>query len=110
MGLKLNTVVKTFLVLEFLSESNSPHTLTSLTKVLNVSMGTAQRITQTLIDLGYLSKDPENVIVEKLLKMDLFFPKKKLKGVVLDIYKFWESWIIRKHLLQNIKFGKYNNF
>jgi len=58
-GLKLNTVVKTFRVLEFLSESESPHTLTSLVKVLNISMGNAQRITQTLIELGYLSRDPE---------------------------------------------------
>ena len=69
-----------------------------------------QSIVDEALESFNLSKDPENVIVEKLLKMDLFFPKKKLKGVVLDIYKFWESWIIRKHLLQNIKFGKYNNF
>lgn len=40
----------------------------------------------------------ENKIVKKLLKMDLFFPKKKLKGVVFEVYRFWESWIIRKHL------------
>lgn len=40
----------------------------------------------------------ENKIVKKLLKMDLFFPKKKLKGAVFEVYRFWESWIIRKHL------------
>ena len=40
----------------------------------------------------------EDEVVKKLLKKDLFFPKKKLKGVVFDIFRFWESWIIRKHL------------
>ena len=40
----------------------------------------------------------KKILLEQLLEMDLFFPKKKLKGVVLDIYKFWESWIIRKHM------------
>ncbi|MFX1374462.1 MAG: hypothetical protein ACFFA0_01500 [Promethearchaeota archaeon] len=48
-----------------------------------------------LLDIKELS---ENTIVSKLLDMDLFFPKKKLKGVVFDIYRLWESWIIRKHL------------
>lgn len=55
----LNTVVKTFRVLEFLSESESTYTLTKLAKILKISMGTAQRITNTLIQLKYLSKDPE---------------------------------------------------
>ncbi|MFX0030533.1 MAG: hypothetical protein ACFE8B_15080, partial [Candidatus Hermodarchaeota archaeon] len=47
------------------------------------------------INTLYLSEDE---VVEKLLRMDIFFPKKKLKGVVFDIYRFWESWIIKKHL------------
>ena len=51
-----------------------------------------------------ISKITEKDIIEKLLKMDLFFPKKKLKGVVYEIYRFWESWIIRKHLQQDVKF------
>jgi predicted pyridoxine 5'-phosphate oxidase superfamily flavin-nucleotide-binding protein len=51
-----------------------------------------------------ISKIPESDVVEKLLKMDLFFPKNKFKGVVYEIYRFWESWIIRKHLHQNAKF------
>jgi glyoxylase-like metal-dependent hydrolase (beta-lactamase superfamily II) len=50
------------------------------------------------------SKITENIIVEKLLTMDIFFPKKKLKGVVYEIYRFWESWIIRKHLQRNAAF------
>lgn len=36
--------------------------------------------------------------VDELLKLDLFFPKRKMKGFLLEIYKFWESGIIRKHL------------
>jgi glyoxylase-like metal-dependent hydrolase (beta-lactamase superfamily II) len=51
-----------------------------------------------------LKEKAENEVIEELLKMDLFFPKKKLKGVVFEIYRFWESWIIRKH----IKRSKYN--
>ena len=58
-GLILNTVVKTFRVLEFLGESNSSYTLTKLAEKLTISIGTAQRITNTLIHLGYLAKDPE---------------------------------------------------
>jgi hypothetical protein len=56
------------------------------------------------LNLLDVSKKPENEVVDKLLKMDLFFPKKKLKGVVFEIYRFWESWIIRKHLYRNAKF------
>ena len=55
----LNTVVKTFQVLEFLTESDSSYTLTKLAKKLKISIGTAQRITNTLNHLGYLSRDPE---------------------------------------------------
>ncbi|MFX1412103.1 MAG: MBL fold metallo-hydrolase [Promethearchaeota archaeon] len=36
--------------------------------------------------------------VKKLLELDIFFPKKKMKGFLLKIYNLWESWIIRKHL------------
>jgi len=46
----------------------------------------------------------KKILLEQLLEMDLFFPKKKLKGVVLDIYRFWESWIIRKHIQNNDHF------
>lgn len=47
-----------------------------------------------------ISNKSENEIVKELLKMDLFFPKRKFKGVVLDIYRFWESWIIKNHIRQ----------
>ncbi len=36
--------------------------------------------------------------VEKILKQDLFFPKKKMKGALKRIYTLWENWIIIKHL------------
>jgi hypothetical protein len=61
-----------------------------------------EKINENLNSLD-LSKINENDVVDKLLKLDLFFPKKKLKGVVYKIYRFWESWIIRKHLYLNAK-------
>ena len=39
--------------------------------------------------------------VKRLLKLDIFFPKKKMKGFLKEIYTFWESWIITKHLQQS---------
>jgi glyoxylase-like metal-dependent hydrolase (beta-lactamase superfamily II) len=36
--------------------------------------------------------------IEKLLKMDLFFPKRKMKGVLSEIYYFWEKNFIEKHV------------
>ena len=33
-----------------------------------------------------------------LLDLDLFFPKRKMEGFLLEIYNFWESGIIRKHV------------
>ncbi|MFX1522825.1 MAG: MBL fold metallo-hydrolase [Promethearchaeota archaeon] len=47
----------------------------------------------------------ESDAINQLLDLDIFFPKSRLKGVVYDVYKFWESWIIRKHLQQS-KFFK----
>ena len=39
--------------------------------------------------------------VKKLLKLDIFFPKKKMKGFLREIYTHWESWIITKHIQQS---------
>jgi glyoxylase-like metal-dependent hydrolase (beta-lactamase superfamily II) len=36
--------------------------------------------------------------VKRLLEMDLFFPKYKIKGFLFDIYTFWESWMIKHHM------------
>lgn len=62
-----------------------------------------EKVDKALREENLLNKS-ENRAVDELLKMDLFFPKKKLKGFVLDIYRFWESWIIRKHIQQNQNF------
>ncbi|MFX1340845.1 MAG: MBL fold metallo-hydrolase [Promethearchaeota archaeon] len=39
--------------------------------------------------------------VKKLLKLDLFLPKKRMRGFLREIYTHWESWIITKHLQQS---------
>ncbi len=36
--------------------------------------------------------------VNKLLAMDLFFPKSKMNNFLFDIYNFWEAWMIRHHI------------
>ena len=38
------------------------------------------------------------VSIEDFLKLDLFFPKRKMKGYILEIYNYWESEIISKHI------------
>jgi len=38
------------------------------------------------------------VEIRNILELDLFFPKRKMKGFMLEIYKYWESGIIRKHI------------
>lgn len=52
------SLAKAFRVLELLSMSESGHTLTELVNYMGISMGAAQRITNTLIDLGYLHREP----------------------------------------------------
>ena len=65
---------------------------------------TNQEKVDNALNLSNLKELAENKIINELLKMDLFFPKKKLKGVVLEIYRFWESWIIRKHVKRSMYF------
>ncbi|MFW9951189.1 MAG: hypothetical protein ACFFKA_13805, partial [Candidatus Thorarchaeota archaeon] len=38
-----------------------------------------------------------NDALKELLKLDLFFPKRKMKDFMKEIYFFWESGIIKKH-------------
>jgi hypothetical protein len=45
----------------------------------------------------------EDLMVKELLKMDIFFPKSKMKDFLSEIYMLWEEWIIRKHLNLNKK-------
>ncbi|MFX1276488.1 MAG: MBL fold metallo-hydrolase [Promethearchaeota archaeon] len=40
----------------------------------------------------------EDNAVNELLKLDLFFPKHKLKDFLLEIFILWESWFIRNHI------------
>ncbi|MFX0025757.1 MAG: MBL fold metallo-hydrolase [Candidatus Hermodarchaeota archaeon] len=59
------------------------------------------RKNQTIVDQAILSLKPINksrINLANLLELDLFFPKKKMKGFLLEIYNYWESGIISKHL------------
>jgi len=60
---------------------------------------------QKIIDIALanlkLSPNFEDKIKE-LLKHDLYFPKRKMKGFLKNIYDFWEYWIIEKHLQRSI--------
>ena len=55
---------------------------------------------QIIVDKAILSLKPSKneFSIDDFLKLDLFFPKKKMKGFLLDIYNFWESGIISKHI------------
>ncbi|UCD02148.1 MAG: MBL fold metallo-hydrolase [Promethearchaeota archaeon] len=73
-------------------------------------MRTKIEINQKEVDQALKTSDSmkisEDEAVRKLLKMDLFFPKKKLKAFLLEIYTLWESWIIRKHIQRSKYFNK----
>lgn len=56
---------------------------------------------QKKVDKAFLNLKPIQdfeEIVRRLLKKDIFFPKKKMEQSLRQIYHFWESWIITKHL------------
>jgi len=56
---------------------------------------------QDIVDKAILSlksTKEDEIISEDLLELDLFFPKKKMRGFLLTIYNLWESWIIKKHM------------
>lgn len=56
---------------------------------------------QNKVDAALKSLDSQLNIekkLEKMLELDIFFPKKKMEDFLLKIYTLWESWIIRKHL------------
>ncbi|MFC1886170.1 IclR family transcriptional regulator [Thermodesulfobacteriota bacterium] len=54
----INSIVKTFRLLECFRDEETGFTLTELVRRLNISMGTAQRIARTMESLGYLHRDP----------------------------------------------------
>lgn len=51
------------------------------------------------IDKHYLSDLSIDKCAKKLLEYDLFFPKRKMKGFLKRIYRFWEFWILKNHIL-----------
>ena len=56
---------------------------------------------QEIVDKAVLSlkaTKEHDITTEDLLELDLFFPKKKMRGFLLTIYTLWESWIIKKHI------------
>lgn len=61
-----------------------------------------QLINESLLTLN-LSTDFEDC-VELLLDQDLFFNKRKMKGLLRIVHTSWENWIIRNHLQPIFKF------
>jgi len=56
---------------------------------------------QELVDNAIKTNNLTNKSIDTinyLLNLDIFFPKKKMEGYLLEIYNFWESGIIRKHV------------
>ncbi|NHJ23238.1 MAG: MBL fold metallo-hydrolase [Candidatus Lokiarchaeota archaeon] len=53
-------------------------------------------VDQAILELKLKTISDENL--NELLKIDLFFPKKKMNGFMLEIYTLWESIIIGKHM------------
>jgi glyoxylase-like metal-dependent hydrolase (beta-lactamase superfamily II) len=57
-------------------------------------------VDQAILNLNI--REISDISINALLKLDLFFPKRKMKGFLLEIYTFWETTIIRKHLEKSI--------
>lgn len=56
---------------------------------------------QTIVDQAInilKANNRSELSIENLLELDLFFPKKKMKGFLVEIYRYWESGIINKHI------------
>ncbi|GAG05904.1 unnamed protein product, partial [marine sediment metagenome] len=56
---------------------------------------------QELVDKAIKSHNLINKSIDTinyLLNLDIFFPKRKMEGFLSEIYNFWESGIIRKHV------------
>ncbi len=56
-----------------------------------------QELVDNAIESHNLTNKSMDTIIH-LLNLDLFFPKRKMEGYLLEIYNFWESRIIRKHV------------
>ncbi len=68
----LSTVEKAFRVLEHIAGTKSGYTLSELVKDLNISMGAAQRLSETLSSLQYLYKEPKTKALRLTPKIFLF--------------------------------------
>ncbi len=68
----LNSVEKALRLLELVSSQKTGYTLTELMRRLRISMGSAQRITNTLVKERYLEKDPQTKIFRLTPKFFLF--------------------------------------
>ncbi|MFX1503135.1 MAG: MBL fold metallo-hydrolase [Promethearchaeota archaeon] len=56
---------------------------------------------QSIVDQAIKSINPPSkseININNFLALDLFFPKSKMKGFLRQIYNFWESAIISKHI------------
>jgi DNA-binding IclR family transcriptional regulator len=53
----INSIFKTFRLVEIFHEPNFEYSLTEISKKVNITIGSAQRITNSLIAIGYLVKD-----------------------------------------------------
>ena len=70
--LTVNSVIKAFRVLTAFSVSEPRLTLTQLVEKLDIDKSTAQRFTHTLLNMGYLDKDPVTKTLGMTVKvMDL---------------------------------------
>ena len=105
----INLAEKIFLQrAEFLTSSHSyiikhPDT-TPFAYMRNKIKDNQTKVDQALSTLKIRSK--EEINMEELLNLDIFFPKSKLQGFIVDLYRFWESYIIDKHLKRSKYFQK----
>jgi len=60
-------------------------------------IATNQKLVDNAIKSHNLTNKSINTI-KYLLNLDIFFPKRKMEGYLLEIYYFWEFGIIRKHV------------
>ncbi len=56
-----------------------------------------EKVEEAVRSLRPAPQSDEETVLE-LLKMDLFFPQKKDGGFFMEMYNFWEYWMIRNHL------------
>ena len=89
--LLINSIVNGFRLLECFAESQSRLTLMELVRKLNISVGSAQRITHTLMILEYLYKDPKTKtfqLTPKILSLGFaFLEHSGLREIVLPYLK-----------------------